>query len=107
MTEIPHIDKSLPHDMPDGQWIDMWGDEVWIKDRRRHRTDGPALIRRNGTRMWFQNGDRHRTDGPAIIYSNGIVKWCLNDWYYTLEEWLEANDEITDKQKFLLKLKYG
>ena len=84
MTEIPHIDESYPDDMPDGRWIDRDGWEVCIKD-----------------------GKWHRTDGPAVIYPNGTVFWCLDGYAYTFGVWLEKTTGITDKQKVLLKLKYG
>ena len=85
MSEVKHIDEFVPRYMPDGHWIDKWDREVWIKD-----------------------SGRHRSDGPAVIYQGGGVSWWLNgDWYYTFEEWVEDNEEITDRQIFLLKLKYG
>ena len=85
MISIPHIDDYTPELIPDGQWIDSCGDEVWIKD-----------------------GKRHRIDGPAIIYINGELEWCLNGYYYfSFDEWLEENNEITEEQRVMLKLEYG
>ena len=84
MTEIPRVVTYLTSNMPDGHWIDQWNREVWIKD-----------------------AGRHRPDGPAVIYQDGSVSWWLNDKYYTFDEWLKINIELTDSQKVLLKLKYG
>ena len=36
-----------------------------------HRTNGPAVEWRNGTKSWYQYGLRHRTDGAAIEYLDG------------------------------------
>ena len=85
MTDVPYIDAYLTFDIPDGHWIDQWNREVWVKD-----------------------GGWHRTDGPTIIWEDGEMWWHLNhNRYYAFEDWLKANDYITDSQKVLLKLKYG
>jgi len=44
----------------------------------RHRENGPAIERSNGTKEWWLNGKRHREDGPAIEYANGRKEWWLN-----------------------------
>ena len=44
-----------------------------------HRLDGPAVIRKNGTKEWYNNGMLHRTDGPAITTSEGGKAWWVND----------------------------
>ena len=84
MTDIPHIDEYRTGRMPDGHWIDCHGCEVWVKDRRYHRVDGPAVTYRNGLKLWYFNGAWH-----------------------TFEDWLKANNEITDEQRVMLKLEYG
>ena len=43
-----------------------------------HRTNGPAVEWRNGTKSWYQYGLRHRTDGPAIEYLDGTKVWYIN-----------------------------
>ena len=108
MTDIPRISETDPEKIPNGQWIDGFGREVWIKDGGWHRTDGPAVIKQNGAQAWCFEGKYHRIDGPAITWADGVMHWCIHDnRYYSFEAWLKANNEITDKQKFLLKLKYG
>ena len=43
-----------------------------------HRTDGPAIIRKDGTQKYYNNGKLHRTDGPAVIDANGTQKYYNN-----------------------------
>ena len=43
-----------------------------------HRTDGPAIVRADGTKVWYQHGNLHRTDGPAIEHANGDKRWYIN-----------------------------
>ena len=107
MTDVPRIDEHLPCDMPDGHWIDSWGREVWVKDGEYHRTDGPAAITYMGSMYWYKDGKQHRADGPAVIHPNGEMEWRLNGAGFYFENWLKANNEITDKQRVLIKLKYG
>jgi len=40
-----------------------------------HREDGPAVIYKDGSQRWVQNGDLHRIDGPACIYNDGQEQW--------------------------------
>ena len=107
MTKIPRINEINPCYMPDGHWFDSDGDEVWIKDGKYHREDGPATISPIWGKRWRQHGHFHRVDGPAIIWDDGFVEWYYNGNAYLFDEWLEANDYITDSQKVFLKLKYG
>jgi hypothetical protein len=51
---------------------------VWKMDGKRHRTDGPAVIRADGTQAWYLDNKRHRTDGPAVIDSDGYQVWYLD-----------------------------
>lgn len=48
---------------------------VWRLGGVIHKTDGPAVIRVDGTKEWYQNGKRHRVGGPAIIHPNGKEEW--------------------------------
>ena len=93
--------------MPDGHWIDTYDREVWIKDGKYHRDDGPAVIYCDGSKEWFQHGVYHRADGPASIFKDGTKHWGLNGTDYSFERWLDVNNEITDGKKLFLKLKYG
>ena len=84
MTDVPHINEALPRRIPDGQWIDANGNEVWVKD-----------------------GKWHREDGPAVTFPDSRHCWMLHGKFYNFGVWLEVNDKITDEQKVMLKLEYG
>jgi hypothetical protein len=45
---------------------------------QKHREDGPAIERADGTKEWFQNDMRHREDGPAVEGANGEKSWWIN-----------------------------
>lgn len=38
------------------------GTQVWLKDGRLHREDGPAVIRQNGTQIWYLDGIFYEKD---------------------------------------------
>jgi hypothetical protein len=70
------------------------GHKIWNVNGKRHRTDGPAVIRADGTQAWYINGTLHRTDGPAIIRENGDQEWFINDRNITREvnDWMEKQN---------------
>jgi len=43
----------------------------------RHRLDGPAVEKANGTREWWVNGRERRLDGPAIEWADGDKEWFV------------------------------
>lgn len=52
--------------------------ELWMKQGKPHRTDGPAKDWKDGGKEWFLEGDRHRDDGPAIENPDGSYEyWVL------------------------------
>ena len=55
------------------------GSEEWFNEGVRHRLDGPAfsLTMENGSLylIWYEKGVFHRKDGPAVIYPNGTEVW--------------------------------
>jgi hypothetical protein len=73
----------------------------WIEYRNEqgdyHRTDGPAVEYKNGTKEWFNNGKLHREDGPAIDY-NSIKQWYLNGIEYSEQEWEQEVAKIKLKR---------
>jgi|TARA_R110000850_G_scaffold274483_1_gene412009 hypothetical protein len=83
------------------------GDKFWHLNGQLHRLDGPAIEGSNGNKFWCQFGNTHRTDGPAIEHADGNVEFRLRGKYYTFDEWLEANTEISDEEKVMMKLRYG
>lgn len=82
------------------------------EDRILHRSDGPAIVRKNGQKEWFLNGRRHRIDGPAIIKSNGIKQWYVNSKNITplVEQWMIDNSIIwpwNKETQILFELTWG
>jgi hypothetical protein len=51
------------------------GTRIWYQDDKRHRVDGPAIECANGTRIWYRDNKLHRVDGPAVEWVNGIREW--------------------------------
>ena len=65
-------------------------------------------IDEDGDAVWrLPNRKIHRTDGPAVEYENGTKQWRLHGKYLLFDQWLEANTEISDEEKVMLKLQYG
>ena len=52
--------------------------QIWKKNGKLHREDGPAITDSNGTKFWYLNGERHREDGPAVIYYDGTEVWWVD-----------------------------
>jgi hypothetical protein len=91
----------------DNPRIDNMGTKRWWVNGRRHRTDGPAIEYADGTKLWYINGKQHRTDGPAIEWWDGQMDWYLNDHIYSFDDWLDANTDLTDGEKVMMKLKFA
>jgi hypothetical protein len=91
----------------DGLHINANGTKEWYLNSRLHCTDGPAVEWANGDKNWYLNGRLHRTDGPAIEYADGDKVWYLNDQYYSFNQWLEANTELSDQQRVMFKLEWS
>jgi hypothetical protein len=51
------------------------GTQEWYIKGLRHRLDRPAVVGADGTEEWWVNGRKHRTDGPAVVYSDGSKSW--------------------------------
>jgi hypothetical protein len=85
---------------------DKYGDKRWYLDGERHRTDGPAVERADGTKHWFLNGIRHRTDGPAVEWADGLKAWYINGNMYSFDKFIiEMN--WTQEQIAIWKLQYA
>ena len=55
------------------------GDRFWEnEDGKKHNTDGPAVIKSDGTKEWWINGKRHREDGPAVEHNDGSYEWWVD-----------------------------
>jgi hypothetical protein len=57
--------------------------------RRAHRIGWPAKFNLDSIE-YCVNGKRHRLNGPAVIKSNGIVGYYVNGTQYTEEEYPKA-----------------
>jgi len=66
----------------------------------------------DGSRTYLLGGKRHREDGPAIIRKDGRKEWFLNDNNITEEvnDWVKENNipEVwNNSHKLLFKLTFG
>jgi hypothetical protein len=93
--------------MKDGLHTSGAGTKRWYLNGQYHRTDGPAIEFADGAKWWYLNGRRHRTDGPATEEADGSKEWFLNDQYYSFDQWLEANTELSDQQRVMFKLEHA
>lgn len=64
------------------------GEHRWFKNGLPHRTDGPAIIHKNGE-IWLVNGLMHRVGAPAFIQNSNYKdqnrsykEWLQNGIYY-------------------------
>ena len=53
------------------------GTKEWYQNDVQHREDGPAWEGADGSKHWFINGKLHREDGPAVI-RDGMKRWYIN-----------------------------
>jgi len=54
---------------------DEYGDQYWYLDGKRHKEDGPVIIRSDGTQVWCINNQIYREHSPAMICANGYQVW--------------------------------
>ena len=71
------------------------GSKHWYLNDKLHREDGPAIEHTSGYKAWFLNGKRHREDGPAIEHTNGSKHWYLNGEEVTKAEVMKPAKEMT------------
>jgi hypothetical protein len=82
------------------------GYKLWYQHGKLHRDDGPAIIARSGRKEWYQHDNIHRDNGPAVEWPNGDNSWCLNNQFLPFDKWIDKVD-ISDENKVMMKLKYG
>lgn len=62
------------------------GDVIFYKNNKIHNIKKAALYlyckNTLDEKLWFVEGNLHRTDGPAIERKNGFKIWYLNDRCY-------------------------
>jgi hypothetical protein len=77
----------------------LYGNKYYYKDREmttRHRIDGPAIERSDGSKEWYVDGKLHRLDGPAVEWSDGSKEWYVDDVFIMM---LDKAGKITDRMK--------
>ena len=74
--------------MTNGLITNSEGNKYWYEDGHYHRTDGPAIILRNGFEAWYIHGKLHREDGPALMYPSGSNTWWIHGDQYDPITWL-------------------
>ena len=81
------IPKSIfVHRPLNGVYVNRGKRKTFYKDGKRHREDGPAVEKPDGTKVWYINGELHREDGPAIEHPNGEKSWFLSGKQYSEED---------------------
>jgi hypothetical protein len=69
-------------EMKNGKIVDENGrTEIWYKDDKLHRLDGPAEKYKNGIEAWWKEDRLHRLCGPAITDSNDYNDPTTDCWY--------------------------
>lgn len=57
--------------------------------------------------QWIKNRTTHRMSGPAIIfYDDRSPKWYMEGYSLPLSTWLNINNELTNIEKIIMRLKY-
>jgi hypothetical protein len=100
LNSVYHREDGPAYERADGY-------KGWWLNGIRHREYGPAIEYSDGSKSWYFNGIRHRDDGPAVEWSDGETEWCLNGHGYPFDDWLEANNLISEEEKLMMKLTYG
>jgi len=95
--------------IPNGWYIDEYGNKFHYLNDFLHCEDGPAVINTDGTQSWYVNGVRHREDGPAFININEHQEWFLNGkhhredgpaviWKDGKQAWFVNGNRISDEE---------
>jgi len=61
------------------------GSTSWYYRGRRHRVDGPAVTEADGSTTWYYRGRRHRVDGPAVANADGSTSWYYHGQLHRLD----------------------
>lgn len=88
--------------------VDEYGTKWWRnKENKLHRTDGPAVIKKDGYKSWWIHGKKHREDGPAIERPDGTKFWYIEGKTHREDgpaiEWNDGRKEWRLKGKLLTK----
>ena len=63
------VASALPHR------VDSGGVKYWLDGEDKHRVEGPAVLRPDGSEEWWLYGSKHREDGPAITEEGRCEYW--------------------------------
>jgi hypothetical protein len=77
--EVTYSSEECPAIPKTGPWCFTWTDgaQLWIKEGKYHRLDGPAVTYPNGEQRWYKEGKYHRLDGPAVTSATGRQEWYV------------------------------
>jgi len=64
--------------LPNGRHIVSGNKQIYIRNGKKHRDNGPAEIRRDGYKAWFKFGVKHRSKGPAVIHPDGTKEYWVD-----------------------------
>lgn len=83
----------------DGNYVDGYGDLVWVERGEFHRADGPAILFGQGQEIL----------GSDFIWpaDKGKVSWWWRGTGHSFEHWLKLNHKLSEEEKVMMKLKYG
>jgi hypothetical protein len=85
--EVIYSTEEYPAVPSTGSWCHTWtnGEQLWYKEGKLHRLDGPAITYADGIQEWYKEGKLHRLAGPAIIYANGGQYWYVEGKRHRLD----------------------
>ena len=83
----------------------------WYFEGKLHRLDGPAVENINEWKEWWVDGKRHRLDGPAVERSDGSKFWYVNNIRLSkknFDNWVENNGtDWNEEIEIMFKLSYS
>lgn len=82
---VTYTTSNVPK-LPNGRHILAGNIQIYIRDGKKHRENGPAEVHPNGYKAWFKNGLRHRDNLPAIVHPNGVKDFYINGKFIRTEE---------------------
>jgi len=110
-TQWCKVGTLIRHKEDGPAFIRADGSKLWYINDKLHRTDGPAIEFSYGTNMWYTNGMLHREDGPAAEYATGEKCWYINGNLLTEKQFNARNTgnnkiiEIDGKKYKLVEVK--
>ena len=80
------------------EWWEFDGSAVTF-----HREDDkPAVEMSTGYKAWYRKGKLHRINNkPGVEYSGGEKSYCIEDEYYTYEDYKAIIEEVNNMQPAL------